>query len=115
MRLRLLKREFIAITETHITDVGICAVLEQSTPGFYYFDHLEIHKDFRRRGLAEKLIKFMKNQLTDYIEIEISLDTHVFNRPAQALYDKCGFEKLSIHPIATKQNTYFHYVLKRQP
>ncbi len=32
--------------------VGICAVLQQSRPGFYYIDHMGIDKNFRRQGLA---------------------------------------------------------------
>jgi ribosomal protein S18 acetylase RimI-like enzyme len=43
--------------------------------------------------------------------VEISLDTRVFNRSAQALYEKTGFKKLEIHPVPEKQATYFHYVL----
>jgi ribosomal protein S18 acetylase RimI-like enzyme len=89
--------------------VGVCVVLEKSMPGFYYLDHIGIHWKFRHQGLAESLIKVMINQLGNFIEI--SLDTRIFNLPAQTLYEKLGFEKLGIHPCPEKQNIYFHYIL----
>lgn len=90
--------------------IGVCVLLEKLIPGLYYLDHIGIHCNFRRQGLADSLIKISADHLDNYIEI--SLDTRVFNLPAQTLYEKCGFEKLAVHPIASKQNTYFHYVLR---
>lgn len=90
--------------------VGVCVVLEKSTLGYYYLDHIGIHWKFRNQGLAGSLIKTMISQLNDFIEI--SLDTRIFNFPAQALYEKWSFEKLPIHPCPEKQRTYYHYVLQ---
>lgn len=90
--------------------VGVAAVLEENNRGFYYLDHIGIHKDFRFQGLASTLLSMIKNQLNDYVEI--TLDTRVFNLPAQALYEKWGFEKLSSNPNPAKQNTHY-YCLRR--
>lgn len=91
--------------------VGVCVILEQDQPGFYYTDHIGIHKDFRRLGLACNLIKEVINAFPDFVEI--SLDTRNFNWPAQALYENTGFKKLDIHPNPAKQTTYIHYVLTK--
>lgn len=90
--------------------IGVCAVLEQA-PGTYYIDHMGIDKDFRRQKIARTLItQFIKN-IGEFKKI--SLDTRVFNKPAQSLYESLGFKKLATHPLPSKQFTYFHYVLAK--
>ena len=91
--------------------VGVCVVLEKEVPGYYYIDHIGIHWKFRQQGLAGSLMKEMVECLDDFVEI--SLDTRVFNFPAQGFYEKWGFEKLAVHPCAVKQSTYFHYILRK--
>ncbi len=104
-----LKRHYFQLRYTRDDRIiGVCVVLETSTPGFYYLDHIGIHWKFRNQGLAGSLIKIMINQLNDFIEI--SLDTRIFNYPAQALYEKWGFEKCLVHPCPEKQQFYYHYV-----
>lgn len=90
--------------------VGVCVVLEQAKSGYYYLDHIGIHRKFRRQGLATALLEITIGQLSDFIEI--SLDTRVFNFPAQALYEKFGFKKCLIHPCPEKQSAYCHYILQ---
>lgn len=88
--------------------VSICVMLKQDMPGFFYMDHIGTQKDFRRRGLASTLIDQVKTTLKGCINI--SLDTRIFNKPAQALYEKSGFIKLATHPNPKKQEIYYHYV-----
>jgi len=92
--------------------VSLCVVLKQDEPGFYYIDHLGTHKDFRHRGLAFTLVRQVTQFLTDCIDI--SLDTRIFNLPAQALYEKLGFKQLLIHPVPRKQAIYYRYVYNEQ-
>lgn len=92
--------------------VSLCVILQLDEPGFYYMDHIGTHKDFRRRGLAFTLVQQMQKFLTNCIDI--SLDTRIFNLPAQALYEKLGFKRLSIHPVPRKQTIYCRYVYNIQ-
>ncbi len=89
--------------------VAICAVLKLTQSGHYYMDHLGVHKDFRRQGIASTILKEVINTFPDLIEM--SLDTRIFNKPAQALYEKTGFKKLDINPNPRMHQTYIHYVL----
>jgi ribosomal protein S18 acetylase RimI-like enzyme len=92
--------------------VGVCAILNQA-PGTYYIEHIGVHKDFRRQKIALTLTtQFIKN-IGEFHQI--SLDTRVFNQPAQSLYENLGFIKLTTHPLSSKQFTYFHYVLAGRP
>ncbi|MBS0655910.1 MAG: GNAT family N-acetyltransferase [Verrucomicrobia bacterium] len=88
--------------------MAVSAVLHGALPGCYYIDHIATHKDFRRKGLALSLVELVKTTLPQVSQI--TLDTRVFNVPAQALYQKAGFTKCTIHPNPQKQNAYFHYM-----
>lgn len=107
-----LKIHYFQIRSTHDQQiVGFCVVIETSVPGHYYIDNLGINWMFRHQGLGGKLIEAILNQFDDFIEI--ALDTRVFNLPAQALYEKWGFQKLPFNPDPKKQTTYYHYILKK--
>lgn len=54
-----------------------------------------VEPDFRRKGLAQRLIAEFENLLPDSTE-NIFLEVRESNAPAINLYRKCGFEKLSI-------------------
>lgn len=54
-----------------------------------------VDKNFRRKGLAQELIaEFIKN-LPENTE-NIFLEVRESNNPAIRLYEKCGFERLSV-------------------
>lgn len=89
--------------------VAICVVLDMEQPGFYYINHIGVNKNFRYQGIANTLLKNVINTFPNFEEI--SLDTRVFNTPAQALYEKVGFKRVDMHPNPCKQRTYFHYIL----
>ena len=89
--------------------IGICAILRLE-PGFYFVEHIGIHHDFRREGLASRVLQEVIVALPDIVEI--SLDTRVFNCTAQKFYDNFGFQKLAMHPKPSKQGKYYHYIYK---
>ena len=59
-----------------------------------------VHPDFRRRGLALKLISEFEALLPDDTE-DIFLEVRESNSAAVSLYEKCGFQ-----PIAVRKNFY---------
>ena len=54
-----------------------------------------VHPDYRRKGLAKKLIEKFENSLPEDTE-NIFLEVRESNCGAIALYEKCGFERLSV-------------------
>ncbi|MBQ6181820.1 MAG: ribosomal protein S18-alanine N-acetyltransferase [Ruminococcus sp.] len=54
-----------------------------------------VHPDYRRRGLAESLIKEFERSLPADTE-SIFLEVRESNAPAIALYEKCGFIRLAV-------------------
>lgn len=54
-----------------------------------------VNPDFRRKGLAQQLITEFEKLLPENTE-NIFLEVRESNSPAISLYQKCGFEKLSI-------------------
>lgn len=107
---RHLERFYFQIRDRH-SIIGVCVVLKLAA-GVYYIDHLGINAFFRRQGIATYLIEKVKETCCDFVEI--ALDTRVFNKPAQYFYEACGFKKLTLHPNANKQSTYYHYTKTRQ-
>jgi len=107
---RHLERFYFQIRDRH-SIIGICVVLKLAA-GVYYIDHLGINAFFRRQGLAKHLIGKVQETCSDFVEI--ALDTRVFNKPAQFFYEACGFKKLTMHPNASKQSTYYRYTMTRQ-
>lgn len=54
-----------------------------------------VAEDYRRRGLAQRLISELEELLPEDAE-EIFLEVRESNAPATGLYEKCGFERLSV-------------------
>lgn len=54
-----------------------------------------VDENYRRNGIAFRLIQEFEKYLPEYIS-EIFLEVRETNIPAISLYEKCGFEKLSI-------------------
>lgn len=53
--------------------------------------YIAVDKDERRKGYAEKLLRYAVEQLEVSGAITIELDTRIVNRDAHALYTKLGF------------------------
>ncbi|MDE7364459.1 MAG: ribosomal protein S18-alanine N-acetyltransferase, partial [Ruminococcus sp.] len=54
-----------------------------------------VDESYRRHGIAVQLMQEFENHLPEYIS-EIFLEVRESNVPAISLYNKCGFEKLSV-------------------
>ncbi|MBO5104652.1 MAG: ribosomal protein S18-alanine N-acetyltransferase [Ruminococcus sp.] len=54
-----------------------------------------VDENFRRKGLAQRLVAEFEKLLPDSTE-NIFLEVRESNAPAINLYEKCGFEKLSV-------------------
>lgn len=57
--------------------------------------NVAVHPNYRRRGLAVRLVSEFERLLPDDAE-EIFLEVRESNLPAGKLYEKCGFEFLSM-------------------
>ena len=58
--------------------------------------NVAVHPDFRRRGIAEKLIADLVDGLKARNSRCITLEVRVSNAPAIALYEKLGFRQIGL-------------------
>jgi GNAT superfamily N-acetyltransferase len=57
----------------------------------YYVDALAVDADWRRRGVAQRLLEDAATQAREVGLYRLALDTGLHNAPARALYDASGF------------------------
>lgn len=84
--------------------IVICCYADMSVAGLIsgYFagdeadiTSIAVDEDYRRNGIALRLMQEFEKNLPEYIS-EIFLEVRESNFPAISLYQKCGFEKLSV-------------------
>jgi len=63
----------------------------------WILNDLFVHKDFRRKGVAEELIYRSKTLVSETKAKGILLETHKANSESQNLYDKTGFNRDEEH------------------
>ena len=56
--------------------------------------NVAVHPDFRRRGIAEALVKSLTEELKKIESRCLALEVRASNVPAIALYEKLGFEEI---------------------
>lgn len=59
---------------------------------------LAVHPDFRRQGVAERLVGHIYNELREMDIETIQLEVRASNTPAINLYKKCGFVEVGRRP-----------------
>ena len=60
--------------------------------------NVAVHPDFRRQGIAEKLIDMLILQLMECGSNSLTLEVRASNMPAIALYEKLGFTQVGRRP-----------------
>ena len=60
--------------------------------------NIAVHPDFRRLGIAERLVLALCDALAEKGVCALSLEVRVSNEPAKALYDKLGFVQVGRRP-----------------
>lgn len=86
------------------TIVGLCMVsLQENLPGNFVMvprkyamvDTMCVSPDYRRRGIAKRLLTYVKERAAELGLDSVELKVAAFNEPAQALYAKLGFLPLN--------------------
>lgn len=94
------------------TLAGLCLVsLQENKPGnfvmvprrFAMVDTMCVDPDYRRQGIAEQLLTYVKNRAVELKLDSVELKVADFNGPAKSLYEKLGFTPQS-HQLEWKIN-----------
>ena len=85
---------FVALEgETVVGYVGSQTVIDESD-----MMNIAVHPDYRRRGIAEKLIHALVSALGEKGSHGLTLEVRASNEVAISLYKKYGFEKVGLRP-----------------
>ena len=68
----------------------------QSVMGESDMMNVAVHPDFRRQGIAEKLVLSLVDALKGKGNYCLSLEVRVSNNPARNLYEKLGFQQVGL-------------------
>ena len=60
--------------------------------------NVAVTADYRRRGIAEKLVLALVEELKKIESHCLTLEVRASNAPAQALYEKLGFKQVGLRP-----------------
>ena len=60
--------------------------------------NVAVTADFRRRGIGEKLVNALVEELKAMESHSLTLEVRASNAPAQALYEKLGFKEVGRRP-----------------
>ena len=58
--------------------------------------NIAVHPDFRRQGIAEKLVISLVEALKERESHCLTLEVRASNLPAQSLYEKLGFQQIGL-------------------
>ena len=60
--------------------------------------NIAVHPDYRRQGIAEKLVLSLVDALKAKGNYCLTLEVRASNEPAKALYEKLGFTQVGLRP-----------------
>lgn len=60
--------------------------------------NLAVNPDYRRCGVAQKLVSALLQELAHCGNYSLTLEVRASNEPAKALYEKLGFQKVGVRP-----------------
>lgn len=66
--------------------------------GIGHIVDIAVRKEYRKQGIGELLLRTAIEQAVQLNNTFIKLEVRVSNRPAQALYEKYGFNKVEVRP-----------------
>ena len=84
---------------------GFCAFLGEDLVGFIALskgyddcdlESIAVSREHRRKGIAELLIKSAMEKVKEFGPMAVLLEVRETNAPAIGLYEKVGFEKISV-------------------
>ena len=58
--------------------------------------NIAVHPDFRRKGIAQKLVEQLVDELKQRQSMSLMLEVRASNTGAQALYEKLGFSQVGL-------------------
>ena len=70
----------------------------QSVLGETDMMNIAVHPDYRRQGIAEKLVLSLVDALKSKGNYCLTLEVRASNEPAKALYEKLGFTQVGLRP-----------------
>ena len=70
----------------------------QSVMGWADMMNIAVHPDYRRRGIAWKLVEHLVEALQKMDVTCLTLEVRASNEPAKALYEKLGFTQVGRRP-----------------
>jgi len=76
--------------------IGGCGIMNIAGDG--EITNVVIHKDFRGKGFAQKMMERLLEEGEKLGVTDFTLEVRVSNEPAIALYKKLGFESAGIRP-----------------
>ena len=79
--------------DTLVGYVGSQTVIDESD-----MMNLAVHPDYRRQGIAEKLVVALENALRERGSKALTLEVRASNQGAIALYEKLGFQQVGKRP-----------------
>ena len=72
--------------------------------------NMAVHPENRKQGIGKRLLEAVLNDKdTFFLEVRVS------NLPAQKIYEKYGFEKVSVRKNYYEDNSEDAYIMRREP
>ena len=76
--------------------------------------NIAVHPDFRRQGIAERLVKALCDKLRERQVRCLTLEVRASNEPAKSLYEKLGFLQVGRRPNYYKEPKEDALILRKE-
>lgn len=96
------------------SDTVVGYVGSQSVMGESDMMNVAVHPDYRRQGIAEKLVIALVDSLKERGNHCLSLEVRASNEPAKQLYEKLGFTMAGKRPNYYRNPKEDAYILRKE-